>query len=111
MLLINTEAIGKGLPYRLLGGYVDLIEQSPEAAAAPDPVPAPEVGEGGGLNLAYGVQWWLFIGIAIGGWLLLIRREAADLQAEAAKRDEQPEQDERDGRDGRPEAETEATTA
>ncbi|GIH75386.1 SURF1 family protein [Planobispora longispora] len=111
VLLINTEAIGKGLPYRLLGGYVDLIEQSPEAAAAPDPVPAPEVGEGGGLNLAYGVQWWLFIGIAIGGWLLLIRREAADLQAEAAKRDEQPEQDERDGRDGRPEAETEATTA
>ncbi|MER6824741.1 SURF1 family protein [Streptosporangium sp. NPDC000563] len=83
VLLINTEAIGRGLPYRLLGGYVDLIEQSPAAAVAPAPVPAPDVGEGGGLNLAYGVQWWLFIGVAIGGWVLLIRREAADLKAAA----------------------------
>ncbi|AWS47599.1 hypothetical protein DKM19_46235 [Streptosporangium sp. 'caverna'] len=84
VLLINTEAIGRGLPYRLLGGYVDLIEQSPKATAAPVPLPEPDIGEGGGLNLAYGVQWWLFIGIAIGGWILLIRREAADLQAAAA---------------------------
>ncbi|MBB5966772.1 SURF1 family cytochrome oxidase biogenesis protein [Planomonospora venezuelensis] len=86
VLLINTGAIGKGLPYRLLGGYVELVEQSPAAADAPEPVPAPDVGEGGGLNLAYGVQWWLFIGIAVGGWALLIRREAADLKAEAAGR-------------------------
>ncbi|GAA0838974.1 SURF1 family protein [Streptosporangium amethystogenes subsp. fukuiense] len=84
VLLINTEAIGGRLPYRLLGGYVELTEQSPAAAAAPDPVPAPDVGGGGGLNLAYGVQWWLFIGVAIGGWVLLIRREAADLRAAAA---------------------------
>jgi cytochrome oxidase assembly protein ShyY1 len=84
ILLINTEAIGRGLPYRLLGGYVELTEQSPRAATAPAPLPEPDVGEGGGLNLAYGVQWWLFIGIAIGGWILLIRREAADLQAAAA---------------------------
>lgn len=84
VLLINTEAIGRGLPYRLLGGYVDLIEQSPKATVAPAPLPEPDIGEGGGLNLAYGVQWWLFIGIAIGGWIMLIRREAADLQAAAA---------------------------
>ncbi|MGS2647473.1 SURF1 family cytochrome oxidase biogenesis protein [Streptosporangium sp. LJ11] len=84
VLLINTEAIGRRLPYKLLGGYVELIEQSPAAAAAPAPVPTPDVGEGGGLNLAYGVQWWLFIGVAIGGWALLIRREAADLRAAAS---------------------------
>ncbi|MFJ2028036.1 SURF1 family protein [Streptosporangium sp. NPDC087985] len=91
VLLINTEAIGQGLPYPLLGGYVELTSQSPEAAAAPAPVPEPDVGAGGGLNLAYGVQWWLFIGIAIGGWVLLIRREAADLRAaEAGKKDTQP---------------------
>ncbi|MEV8638321.1 SURF1 family protein [Streptosporangium sp. NPDC051023] len=88
VLLINTETIGRGLPYRLLGGYVDLTAQSPRAAAAPAPVPEPDVGGGGGLNLAYGVQWWLFIGIAIGGWVLLIRREAADLRAEAAKKEQ-----------------------
>ncbi|MFC7646625.1 SURF1 family protein [Streptosporangium lutulentum] len=84
VLLINTETVGRGLPYKLLGGYVDLIEQSPKATAAPAPLPEPDIGEGGGLNLAYGVQWWLFIGIAIGGWIMLIRREAADLQAAAA---------------------------
>ncbi|WP_329087890.1 MULTISPECIES: SURF1 family cytochrome oxidase biogenesis protein [unclassified Streptosporangium] len=84
VLLINTEAIGRRLPYGLLGGYVELTGQSPAAAAAPAPVPAPDVGEGGGLNLAYGVQWWLFIGVAIGGWALLIRREAADLKAAAS---------------------------
>ncbi|MFI6457619.1 SURF1 family protein [Streptosporangium amethystogenes] len=83
VLLINTEVIGSRLPYRLLGGYVELTEQSPAATTAPDPVPAPDVGGGGGLNLAYGVQWWLFIGVAIGGWVLLIRREAADLRAAA----------------------------
>ncbi|MFB9883912.1 SURF1 family protein [Planobispora siamensis] len=95
VLLINTESIGKGLPYRLLGGYVDLVEQSPAAAAAPAPVPAPDVSEGGGLNLAYGVQWWLFIGVAIGGWALLIRREAADLRAEAAKKRAEPREEPR----------------
>ncbi|MFF0573133.1 SURF1 family protein [Streptosporangium saharense] len=84
VLLINTEAIGQGMPYKLLGGFVELTDQTPKAQAAPAPVPAPDVGGGGGLNLAYGVQWWLFIGIAVGGWILLIRREAADQRAEAA---------------------------
>ncbi|MGP4096022.1 SURF1 family cytochrome oxidase biogenesis protein [Nonomuraea sp. KM90] len=78
VLLINADKIGKGLPYRLVGGYVELTEQQPKPAAAPAPVPEPDVGAGGGLNLAYGVQWWLFIGIAIGGWILLIRREVAE---------------------------------
>jgi cytochrome oxidase assembly protein ShyY1 len=82
VLLINPDKIGASLPYRLVGGYVELVEQRPESAAAPAPVPAPDVGAGGGLNLAYGVQWWLFIGIAIGGWVLLIRRELADRKAQ-----------------------------
>ncbi|MFG1680557.1 SURF1 family protein [Nonomuraea sp. NPDC049269] len=82
VLLIDTGKIGKALPYQLVGGYVDLMKQQPESAAAPVPVPAPDVGAGGGLNLAYGVQWWLFIGVAVGGWFLLIRREVADRKAE-----------------------------
>ncbi|MEU8246401.1 SURF1 family protein [Nonomuraea sp. NPDC048916] len=85
VLLINSDAIGQGLPYRLLDGYVELTGQQPEVASAPEPVPAPDVGSGGGLNLAYGVQWWLFIGVAIGGWLLLIRREVADRKAAGAQ--------------------------
>ncbi|GAA2213074.1 SURF1 family protein [Nonomuraea monospora] len=85
VLLINPGKIGQGLPYRLVGGYVELTEQQPTPAAAPAPVPEPDVGAGGGLNLAYGVQWWLFIGIAIAGWVLLIRREVAERKAQEAK--------------------------
>ncbi|WP_260478085.1 SURF1 family protein [Nonomuraea sp. WAC 01424] len=81
VLLIDPDKIGKRWPYRLVGGYVELTGQQPEGVAAPAPVPAPDVGSGGGLNLAYGVQWWLFIGIAIGGWILLIRREVAERKA------------------------------
>ncbi|MEO3873237.1 SURF1 family protein [Nonomuraea sp. B12E4] len=78
VLLINADQLAQGLPYRLVGGYVELTEQQPRPAVAPEPVPEPDVGPGGGLNLAYGVQWWLFIGIAVGGWILLIRREVAE---------------------------------
>lgn len=87
VLLIDTGKIGQGLPYGLVGGYVELTEQRPEPATAPAPVPAPDVGAGGGLNLAYGIQWWLFIGIAVGGWALLIRRELAERTAQEATRE------------------------
>ncbi|MFI6174202.1 SURF1 family protein [Nonomuraea sp. NPDC051191] len=81
VLLIDADKIGKRWPYRLVGGYVELTGQQPASGSAPAPVPAPDVGSGGGLNLAYGVQWWLFIGIAIGGWIMLIRREVAERKA------------------------------
>ncbi|WP_169949007.1 SURF1 family protein [Microbispora sp. H11081] len=82
ILLIDTPALAKGLPYEVFGGFVELTAQTPAAADAPELLPPPDVGGGGGLNLAYAVQWWLFIGIAVGGWVLLIRREARDLRAE-----------------------------
>ncbi len=78
VLLIDAGSIGRQVPYRLLDGYVELISQEPAGASAPEPVPAPDVGAGGGLNLAYAFQWWLFIGVAIGGWILLLRRELAE---------------------------------
>jgi len=88
VLLINTAVIGKSLPYPVIDGFVELTEQRPELSPAPAPVEAPDVGAGGGLNLAYGVQWWLFIGVAIGGWLLLIRREVIDRKMAAASGDD-----------------------
>ncbi|MBF8191941.1 SURF1 family protein [Nonomuraea sp. K274] len=78
VLLIDAGKIGQGLPYQVVGGYVELTGQRPQPQAAPEPVPQPDVGAGGGLNLAYGIQWWLFIAIAIGGWIMLIRREVAE---------------------------------
>ena len=82
ILLIDTPALAKGLPYGVFGGFVELTAQTPTAAEAPELLPPPDVGAGGGLNLAYAVQWWLFIGIAVGGWALLVRREARDLRTE-----------------------------
>ncbi|WP_233507677.1 SURF1 family cytochrome oxidase biogenesis protein [Spongiactinospora gelatinilytica] len=87
VLLIDTAAIGAGLPYKIVDGYVELTAQRPAPARAPEPVPAPDVASGGGLNLAYGVQWWLFIAIAVGGWIFLIRREAADIRAGTTETD------------------------
>ncbi|WP_214318930.1 SURF1 family cytochrome oxidase biogenesis protein [Nonomuraea sediminis] len=81
VLLINPARIGSGLPYGLVGGYVELTGQEPKSQQAPEPVTAPDVGSGGGLNFAYGLQWWAFIGVAIGGWIMLIRREVADRRA------------------------------
>ena len=84
ILLIDTPRIAEGLPYAVFGGFVELTAQQPQGGASPELLPPPDVGAGGGLNLAYAVQWWLFIGIAVGGWVLLLRREARDLRAERA---------------------------
>lgn len=91
ILLIDPARLAKRMPYRLYGGYVQLGSQQPPAATPPTPVPDPEPDGGGGLNLAYSVQWWLFIGIAIGGWFVLIRREARDRRAAAEPQPAPPE--------------------
>jgi len=83
IMLIDPARLGERLPYRLYGGYVQLREQTPPAAAAPTPLPDPEPDGGGALNLAYSLQWWVFIPIAVGGWIVLIRREARDRKAAA----------------------------
>jgi Uncharacterized conserved protein len=83
VLLINTADIGRALPYRLFGGFIELTAQTPAPPdGSPELVPDPDPGGGGGLNLAYGIQWWLFAVIAVGGWFVLVRREAQDLRGE-----------------------------
>ncbi len=86
ILLIDTAKVGERLPYPLYGGFVELTAQTPAPAeGSPEFVSTPDPGGGGGLNFAYGVQWWLFVGIAIGGWAFLIRREARDLKDRRAE--------------------------
>ncbi|WP_283139441.1 SURF1 family cytochrome oxidase biogenesis protein [Rhizohabitans arisaemae] len=82
VLLIDVPKLAKAPAY---GGYLELTRVRPAAVPAPEPLPAPDLGGGGGLNLAYAVQWWIFIGVAVVGWVFLIRREIKDVRAAAAR--------------------------
>jgi cytochrome oxidase assembly protein ShyY1 len=73
---IDVPGIAKQLPYDVYGGYGDLTRENPAPRDAPEPVPAPEPSEGP--HLAYAFQWFLFGLLALGGLVVLARREAAD---------------------------------
>lgn len=78
---IHVPTIARTLPYEVYGGYADLVRQRPAPAETPEPLPAPEPEEGP--HLAYAFQWFLFAGLALGGYVVLARREAADRAAAA----------------------------
>jgi cytochrome oxidase assembly protein ShyY1 len=73
---IDVPAIARTLPYDLYGGYGELVEQRPEPAAGPTLLPEPD--PGWGPHLAYAFQWWVFAAIALGGVVMLARREARE---------------------------------
>ena len=76
---IHVPGIAATLPYEVYGGYGDLVALRPSPADAPARLPAPEPSEGP--HLAYAFQWFLFAGLALGGYVVLARREAADRRA------------------------------
>ena len=53
-------------------GYLDLLSSTPEQVGL-TPIPLPDVDEGP--HLSYAVQWVFFAIVAVGGFILLIRRE------------------------------------
>jgi cytochrome oxidase assembly protein ShyY1 len=73
---LDTQAIGDLLGEPVYDQYVELTAQDPPAGDVPTLLPAPEVSEGP--HLAYAVQWFAFALIAVGGWVLLVRRERSD---------------------------------
>jgi cytochrome oxidase assembly protein ShyY1 len=77
---VDVARIAQQVPYPLLPAYVELESQDP---AAPQPlprlIPAPELDEGP--HLAYAVQWFIFATLAVGGWVLLVRRERQSVRA------------------------------
>lgn len=56
-------------------GYVQLADSTP-AQEGLVPVPLPDIDEG--RNVSYAVQWLLFAAIAVSGWYVVLRREAAE---------------------------------
>ncbi len=52
------------------------MTEEPAPATAPARLPVAEITDGP--HLSYAVQWILFVGVAVVGYVVLIRREAED---------------------------------
>jgi cytochrome oxidase assembly protein ShyY1 len=76
---IDVSTIARSLPYRVYGGYGEVTAEQPEPRTTPTRLPPPEPSEGP--HLAYAVQWFLFAAMALGGYVVLARREEADRRA------------------------------
>jgi cytochrome oxidase assembly protein ShyY1 len=76
-----VAAIRQDLPYDVYAGFGDLVREHPTPRQAPALLPPPETSEGP--HLAYAVQWFLFALMALGAFVVLARREAADRRAAA----------------------------
>jgi cytochrome oxidase assembly protein ShyY1 len=63
-------------------GYVTLVESTPAESAELTPIPLPDLSDGP--HLSYAVQWVFFAGVAVVGFVVLIRRESEYAAAEEA---------------------------
>ena len=70
---VNSAEIGQALDREVLGGWIDLRTESPEAATPLAPVEMPELNEGP--HFFYGLQWWFFGALAIFGFFYLMYDE------------------------------------
>lgn len=72
---VDVERLQQQVDERLLPAYVDLVQQQPQQPGQlPEPIPAPELDEGPHLN--YAGQWFIFAGLTIIVYPLLLRRVA-----------------------------------
>jgi len=65
-------------------GYVTLVESTASQGPVPTPIPLPERSDGP--HLSYAVQWVFFAGVAVVGFVVLLRRENEYSEAEQAAR-------------------------
>ena len=70
---VNSGEIAEALDREVLGGWIDLRTESPEAATPLAPVEMPELNEGP--HFFYGLQWWFFGALAIFGFFYLMYDE------------------------------------
>jgi cytochrome oxidase assembly protein ShyY1 len=82
VMRIDVPRIAPSLPYPVLAGYVDLVEQDPppkviDSAYVPLPLAAvPSRSEA--LHWSYAAQWFIFALVGPIGFYFLVRREALD---------------------------------
>ena len=85
---VDPSELAQSLPYPIYDGYGDLVEQDPPPSEALE-LPDTDV-PGMGPNLFYAYQWWIFAVIAIGGFVVLARREAQGDQSQASDQVDAP---------------------
>lgn len=72
---IDLDRLAPQLPGEVVPVYIDVISsEPPEIGPYPEPVAAPELGEGS--HLSYAVQWFVFATAVAVGWVLAVRRSA-----------------------------------
>jgi cytochrome oxidase assembly protein ShyY1 len=78
---IDPTSFPAELPQPVYVAYGDLVQQTPAPSDDLELPPPADIGLGP--HLFYAIQWWCFIGIALIGYVVLIRREAALAQEPA----------------------------
>ena len=71
---IDVQRIARGLPNEVWPLYLVLQDQQPAQKLLPEPAKLARLGEGP--HLAYAIQWFLFIAIAVIGYGAILRRES-----------------------------------
>lgn len=73
---VDLERLDDQLPGELAPVYLDLIGSIPNIAST-DPTPVPPPTPTNGPHLSYAVQWLIFAGAVLLGWMLAMRRSIA----------------------------------
>jgi cytochrome oxidase assembly protein ShyY1 len=71
---VTPSSIAVGQPAPVYASYGELVDQLPASDPALE-LPEPP-SSGWGPNLFYAIQWWMFIVIALVGYVVLLRRES-----------------------------------
>lgn len=88
---INSQAIGEAIGQQTYVGFVDLVSEDPAASTTLELRGAPETGEGP--HFFYGLQWWFFGLLAVGGfgYLAYDERQRGPRGERARRRPTRPE--------------------
>jgi cytochrome oxidase assembly protein ShyY1 len=87
---VSSTEIGAALGRTVYGGFVDLRSEVPEPAEPLADHQPPDLGEGP--HFFYGLQWWFFGLLAIGGFVYLVYDEWRRTQGRRPPRPERPQQ-------------------
>lgn len=88
---ISSVQIAEALDRPLLGGFVELVDETPEPEVPLKPTAEPEIDEGP--HFFYGIQWWFFGGLAVFGFFYLLFDEWRDRRDELRAADSEGAQD------------------